>query len=379
MTRTPVDERPSGLERIIAEHVAERAREWVPEAASSRVRLRRLVDRPRAVLYAVCVGNDDGPQILAKVRRERPGADGPPHAGARPRLMERALPVAEQTALEYEGLRQIRAMVGEAHPVFAAVRPFDVLVPQHTVLMEYVRAPTLRQQLVRDSRLAPPRLRSRRRGDDRVWQDVGAWLGTFQRATRRQGLEERQGTREDVVDRFAAYADWLTATLGARAVGDDVHRGADLARDLLPARLPMAVGHGDFAPRNVFLRADGRLAVFDPMPRWSVPRFEDLCRFLVAVRLQGIQLHTRGLAYAERELDRREQGVLDGYRAGWELPLPQLRCYQLLITLDKWSALADRTSTGWRRRLHDTALETASGYLRHEVRRLLRHMEAGGG
>jgi hypothetical protein len=379
VTRSPVDDRPSELERAIADTVREHAAEWVPDAASSHVRLRRLVERPRAVLYAVCVGHDDGPQILAKVRRGQPDGEGPLRAGARPRLVDGALPVAEQTTLEYEGLRQIRAMVGGAHPVFAAVRPFGVLVPQHTVLMEYVRASTLRQQLVRDSRLAPPRLRSRRRDDDRVWQDVGAWLSTFQRAMRKQGLAERQATREDVVDRFAAYAEWLTATLGADTVGDGVHRGADLARDLLPARLPMAVGHGDFAPRNVFLRDDGRLAVFDPMPRWVVPRYEDLCRFLVAVRLQGIQLHTRGLAYAERELDRREQGVLDGFRAGSELPLRQLRCYQLLITLDKWSALADRTPAGWRRRVHDTAMEAASGYLRREVQRLLRHIEADAG
>lgn len=376
MSRTPVDGRPSALERAIADHVASRAANWFPDAACSHVRLRRLVERPRAVLYAVWLGHDDGPQILAKVRRDRPVGDGPRRAGARPRLMEGALPVAEQTALEYEGLRQIRAMVGEAHPVFAAVRPFDVLLPECTVLMEYVRAPTLRQQLVRDSRLAPPRWRSRRRDDDLVWRDVGAWMDTFQRAMHKQGLEERQSTRDDVVDRFAAYADWLTATLGARTVGNGVHRGADLARDLLPARLPMAVGHGDFAPRNVFLRDDGRMAVFDPMPRWVVPRYEDLCRFLVALRLQGIQVHSRGLAYAERELDRREQRVLDGYRAGSELPLAHLRCYQLLITLDKWSALADRTSSGLRRRVQDTAVEAASAYLRREVERLLRRIEA---
>ena len=372
MTRTAVGGGPSPLERTIAEHVEAWAAEWVPEAASSHVRVRRIAERPRAVLYAVGVGHDETPQILAKVRRDQPPGERPQPARGRPRLVDAALPVAEQTALEHEGLRQIRAMVGPSHPVFAAVRPLGVLLPQHTVFMEYVSAPTLRQQLVRDSRLAAPWPRARRRDGDRVWRDVGAWLGTFQRAMRTQGLEERQGSREEVVERFAAYAGWLTDTLGARTVGDDVHRCGDLAREVLPARLPTAVGHGDFAPRNVFLRGDGRLAVFDPMPRWAVPRYEDLCRFLVAVRLQGIQLHSRGLAYTERDLDRREHRVLEGYRAGAELPLAQLRCYQLLITLDKWSALADRTSTGWRRRVHDAAVRTASGHLRHEVRRLLR-------
>ena len=38
----------------------------------------------------------------------------------------------------------------------------------------------------------------------------------------------------------------------------------------------MAVGHGDYAPRNLFVDRSGRVTVIDPMPRWVVPRVEDI-------------------------------------------------------------------------------------------------------
>jgi hypothetical protein len=92
------------------------------------------------------------------------------------------------------------------------------------------------------------------------------------------GLPTRQATRDEVMDRFEAFGTFLSTALGARTAGDAVRSAAQLAADVLPDRLSLAVGHGDYAPCNVFLLVDGRLAVFDPLSRWSVPRFEDLCR-----------------------------------------------------------------------------------------------------
>lgn len=111
--------------------------------------------------------------------------------------------------------------------------------------------------------------------------------------------------------------------------------------------------------------------VFDPMPRWAVPCYEDLCRLLVGMRLVGLQIHTHGLAYGRPDVERREQDVIRGYHGGDQVPLAQLRCYQLLIMLDKWSALVDSDQPGWRPRLRTTSVEIASGYLRGEARRLL--------
>jgi hypothetical protein len=238
--------------------------------------------------------------------------------------------------------------------------------------MEYVDAPTLRDVLLRRGRLSPPVGRPTHHRGEEPWRRAGAWLGVFPERRPHAGLPARQATRDEVVDRFEAFASFLTRRLGTRASGDAARTGASLAAGILPERLPLAVGHGDYAPRNVFLLGDGRLAVIDPLPRWVVPGFEDLCRFLVAVRLQGVQVHTHGAAYGTRSLDALERAVIEGYRGSETIRLPELRCHQLLITLDRWCALVDSPSRGWRGRLRTAAVEHAAGHLRKETERLVR-------
>ena len=373
------------VESRILQRVTERADEWFPGVgARPAVTLRRLAERPRAVLYAVDVGEGAGrrPLVLAKVRRGWSGAAQ--ETGARPRLSPDLLPASEQTALEFAGLTAIHAIFGDGSPDFGAVRPLEHLSADDAVLMEYVDAPTLRTVLARSSRLSPPFRRPRHHGNE-PWRRAGRWLRLFQEQMAGDGLPARQATRDDVVDRIEAFGSFLAGRLGARAVGPAARAGARLAADLLPERLPLAVGHGDYAPRNVFVAGDGRLTVFDPLSRWRVPRSEDLCRFLVADRLQAIQVHTHGAAYGVAGLDSRERAVIEGYYGnsdhgdsddGTADRRPELRCHQLLITLDRWSALVDSPSRGWPARLRNASLHRASGYLRKETERLVRLIES---
>ncbi len=375
----PADERAQDVEDVeaaIRRRVEEQADAWFPGSAGLPVQLHRMVERPRAVLYGVHIGDRSRqPQILAKVRRGWPGRELP---GGRPRLMSGALSSSELTALEYDGLTRIRAMVPRGDPDFGAVRPLDHLVAADTILMEFVGSRTLRQLMMSESRLFRWRAPSRR-PTARAWGLAGAWLRAFQAQMPPGTRPARQTSRSDVVDRFLAYDDFLRARLGDRALGGVAFEGAELAAEVLPERLSMAVGHGDYAPRNVFVDADGRVSVFDPLPRWVVPRLEDLARFLVAIRMQGIQLHTRGAAYPEQALERWERDVINGFRGATELRLPEVRCHQLLITLDKWSALVDTPSAGIRNRVRTASLELGSGYLRGEARRLIRLAESGSG
>lgn len=367
------DRRP--VAETILRRVAERAEAWFPElGAAPAVGLRVLADRPRAQLYAVYLGQSRQPRVVAKVRRDWPHGVDPGRPGARPRLTSGFLTAAEQTSLEFHGLSAIHAMIDSADPHFAAIRPLDHLVDENTILMSYVDASNLRDLMVRRGRLSPRRTRAGSRSRSDVWRHVGAWLRRFQEHMPTAGLPPRQDDRADVVRQFASYGEFLARTLGERAIADIGQRGAELAADVLPSQLPVAVGHGDYAPRNVLLADDGRLTVFDPMPRWVVPRFEDLCRFLVGMRLHGLALHTHGISEGRTTLERRELEVIQGYAGGSELPMPQLRCHQLLITLDKWSALADGLPESRLRRFtrpNSASLVLASGYLRDEAGRLL--------
>jgi hypothetical protein len=372
----------AAVEEAICARVAERATEWFPDVGTAAsVRLHRLAERPRALVYAVAVGDDPSPRVLAKVRRDWPAGPGALPAGGRPRLTTDFLPAAEQTDLEYHGLTAIAAMIGGSDPDFAAVRPLDHLVAEKTILMDFVRARTLRTVMVRGSRISPQRWLPGGRPPSDVWRRSGAWLRIFQQHMRADGLSARQQHRDEVVALFSAFGEFLERRLGREAVGDVPRLGAKLAADVLPPELPLTVGHGDYAPRNVFLQDDGRLAVFDPLPRWLVPRFEDLCRFLVGLRLQGLPLHTRGLADGTRELDRREREMIEGFSDGEQLPMAQLRCYQLLITLDKWSTHVEAMGASRSdpvQRIRDRSVKHASGYVRAEGRRLLALAEGAG-
>ena len=369
----------SDLEQAIRERVAERAEEWFPGVGPRPdVRLRALVQRPRAALYVVYVGPaSEVPLAMAKVRRVSAVEESGRFPGTRPRLVPFPLPAVEQAALEYSGLCAIQGMIDPADPQFRALRPLDHLVDVNTLLMEYVAAPTLKQLLVREHRFSPRRAAAPRRSSDETWHRVGAWLRLFQQRMPTTGLPSRQATRQDIAERFAAYESFFAPRRGASLFAAAAARGADLASRALPERLPMAVGHGDFAPRNVFLHADGRITVLDPLPRWVVPRLEDVCRFLVAGRLQGLQVHTGGAAYRPAELDHRERLVLGGFSGGEDVDPVQLGCIQLLITLDTWSALVDSPAGGRLGGLRRAAVRRASGYVGRETERLLRLAESG--
>ena len=369
---------PTMLERAIEQRVREQAAHWYPEYVQvPSVTLEQLSSRPRSQLYLVTVGEGhDTRKILAKVRRGDDGAGGAPGDGGRPTLATDRLDSAELTRLEYEGLRSIFDVFSSMDSRFSAIRPLDHMPDWNTILMEYVQAPTLRRVLVNRSRVSPHQRSARRQDATIVWRRVGEWLQAFHTAMPRRSLPTRQETRSDVVGQFRAYGAFLADRLGSSDVRDLAERATDLAHDVLPAQLRMAVGHGDFAPRNVFLHATGSLTVFDPMARWVVPTHEDLSRFLVGMRLSGLQVHSRGLAYPRHELERRELSVIGGYYLGAVPPLAQLRCYQLLIMMDKWSALvhaSDRQRGGG---LRARSLRGATGYLRGEAQRILNRAES---
>lgn len=278
------------------------------------------------------------------------------------------------SALEYDGLQSIHAIFAHSGPLFGTVRPLDHLQSHNAILMEYVQASTLRRRLLAQNRLSS---RHPRRGRDvgEPWRRAGEWLRTFQAATPHGARPARQALRDDVLERFDAYGSYLSGVLGAR-FGDLGRRSSELAGRVLPDQLALAVSHGDFGPRNVFVGPDDRLTVFDPMPRWLVPAHEDLSRLLVSVRLLGLQVHTRGQAFSVATLDAVERDILRGYAGERPLQVADLRAYQLLVLFDKWSALLDRAERE-RSGLRRASLDRATLHVRAQAVELLELADAG--
>ena len=358
--------------QAVVERVRVEAPHWFPGTPPNPdVHLHPLGARRRSRLYAVSLGDAAAPPVMvAKLRNENTAVAGGPGRSRRPTLAAATVGEAELTECEFAALRQLETVFAGDDPRFGAVRTLAHLPAHHTILMGLAPGLPLRDLLTRWSRLRP----GRRREDpapDAVFRAVGAWLRRFHDATPTTGHPVRQGTGEQVVAHFEALEEFLGRRLGRR-FGRLAGAGSALARQLVPSgELPLAVGHGDFAPRNVMSDRAGRIVVLDPLARWAVPEQEDLCRFLVGVQLSGLQVHTRGAAYAADTLARWQDDVIAGYY-GDGAPMAAVRCYQLLLTLDKWSALVEPAPhDGVKATLRNVSQDAASGYVRAQAERLL--------
>jgi aminoglycoside phosphotransferase (APT) family kinase protein len=330
------------VRRIIANRIAERCSEWFPEIEKPVVRFDPPRIRPKGSLYAVRLGVEDpAPRILAKVRHDDPSGPEPsPRPNPRPRLHAAPATAQEYTRLEYGGLRAIEHAVRDDGPEIAAVRALDVLPEDGVVIMEFVRGRTLRHALLADSRLRSPVARRRARSAPlSAWRTAGRWLRRFHDLAEFAERPASQATRDEVASLYLQYGRYLGGRLGDPTVEKMAGAASEVAAAVLPDRLPLVVGHGDFAPRNVLLVDKGPLAVLDPMPRWRVPPFEDIARFTVGMRLVAPQIYSLGGAFSRSDLDRREAYFLTGYHGGEPIPAQAIRSYQALILLDKWAAL----------------------------------------
>lgn len=350
--------------------------QWFPELGEAPESVWTLLShRPSCSLYVVQLsGNGSRRRALAKVRRPAPLPKAKSPRELRPRLRTTAASHDELAELEYEGLSRIHGELVPQHPEFGAVRPLTLLAAHSTIVMDFVEQPTLRDGFVAASRLVVPPRRSARRGPpEAAWRNAGAWLRAFHDLPATHDRPARQPTRDAVAERFHAYGDFLASRLDDPRLNHIAAAGATVASDVLDERLDVCIGHGDYAGRNIFVDVEGRVTVFDPMPRWRVPRFEDVCRFIVGLRLSGPQLHSHGLAYSASDLTRMETLFLAGYYGDEPIPHRQLTCYELLILLDKWSSLVDTGSSGsgWRARGQRAAMVPANAYAQRQARQLL--------
>ena len=353
------------LVETLAQRIAPHTHEWFPDPQHSGVELRVLADRPSCVLLTVHLDGAEVPVALAKVRRDWPAV-----CSRRPSTMRREAATAEQlTLLEWAGLQSIERACGDTAGL-GVVRPLLLMRDDAALVMSFVDAPTLRSTVLGLSRMR----RSRGSLDEAAAGCLlaGRWLRTFQERCGEVHRPARQGTRAEVVDRMRAYGEFLDSRAWRRLAT----AGLKLVTGLFPDDLSLAVGHGDFAPRNMLL-LDGRLTVIDPLPRWQVPVYDDLCRLLVGIRLIGEQVHTHGLAFGSETLGVLEEAAIASY-LGPDADRAQLRSYQLLILMDKWTAMLDNPRRDVPGRLARRSAAMADPWVRAEAERLLDLASANG-
>lgn len=345
-----------------------RAAEWYPDLAGRLVvDTAVLASRPRCTLVDVrLTAGSARHRVVVKIRSDRQVG-----VGDRPSLVPDRVPAAEQAAAEFAGLRHVESALDRDDPRHEAVRALDLVPGTATVVLEHVEHPTLRSALLRTARFRPTGwVGGPGRGDVTAWSNAGSWLSRWHEWSGPEGALPRLAGRDELVVRLQSYGDHLARFPGGADARQVSRAAVAVAEAELPGDFLLAASHGDFAPRNVFVAATGRVAVFDPMPRWQAPPMEDVCRFLVGLRLVGLQLHTHGLALAQDRLDRIEAAFLAGYGAA--LPPGQLAVFRSLVLLDKWAALVGRGAAPGPRGVAGRAATVWAGrYLAREARRVL--------
>ena len=367
---------PADLARAVAARAADEGRGWFPDLGPGPVRVRFVsgAARARCFLYRFTLtGGTRSHDVMVKVRHSRPDLRRENRFADRPILAPvRTLSDGDEARRELDGLALIaEALQGEDSGRFGVLRPLAELPGHAAIVTDFVAQPTLRARLLRTSRLW-----AGRRGtlDAAPWENAGAWLRIYHGQATPLELTPVGETPAEVgllLQRFAAF---LVDRVGSPPWLDEVAAsGVELAREVLPADLPLATAHGDFTATNIFTTADGRVTVFDPLPLWRVPAYQDLATLIIGARVHPLQAATLGLALPGAALAGYEAAVLRGYFGGEPVPRRAMALVQLLVLLDRWAALVSQRMPRGRARTQARELRVrlASRHYEAEAGRLL--------
>ena len=197
--------------------------------------------------------------------------------------------------LEYRALVAIQCYFERlADRRFGTVKPLTYLPDLSALLMEEVKTPNLNTLFGRTNRLQGP-LSSLDLRD--AFCNSGAWLRYYHTLPKDHDVQVRHATRDAFVDSITKYVSYLGRVLHKEAfLHKHGHTIIAQAKRVLPPALPLGLGHGDYAMRNILVSADSRVTVIDTLSRWRVPIYEDIGYFLLRLKANRMQVFSLGYA-----------------------------------------------------------------------------------
>jgi hypothetical protein len=322
------------------DHIRKHAPRYYPGFESEQIRIQLLEkqERPSAMLYRFKVSN--GAQIrsvFVKVSlRNLTKNQTKGSVFEKPLLFPKTEPI-DMPRLHYSALRIIdKYITGLDNGQFGAIRVLDYLPQYKAVFTEESSDPCLRQLFLRENRLhslfTHDELTS-------AFQNAGTWLRMYQAMPKEEDVKVRHQHREDYDEAITKLTDFL-----AKIVGDELffNRTASIiinkGREVLPESLPLGLGHGDYAMRNILIGPNARVTVLDTFAKWRTPIYEDVGYFLNGLKMSTPQIVSQGLAFSSGQLSAYEQAFLKGYFEQKSIPYPAIRLFEILALLDKWSS-----------------------------------------
>ena len=362
-------------------HIREHATQYFEdfETTHVEVKLDEKQERPASILYQFTVGNEEqNHAILVKVPHYRDlpaGENGDSYS--KPRLFPKTEP-RDMHKFEYTALRTIYDYFSNLDEKnLGTIRVLDYLPEYHAILTEASRDTNLRQLFLQTSRLYAG---STSRELNPPFRNVGRWLRFYHDMSKEDNVTIRHAHRHEYIEAVFKLTDFLATALTDAPFFQKISSMLETsALKFLPELLPLGLGHGDFAMRNILVGSDAHITVIDTFAKWRTPIYEDLGYFLNGLKLSGPQVVSQGLVFSSDQLSGYERAFLEGYFEQNHIPYPQIRLYEILALLDKWSSVI--TYSQQRRAKFKTFGQTKtaliSRYFKISANRLLNQITEG--
>jgi len=330
-------------EIIFRDHIQQHAREYFPELTvdSITVQLRTKQERPSALLYRYDVKSESQSySIFLKVPvRNLPQGTVKKSNYEKPSLFQRA-DSQDMHWLQYTALTSIYQYFSKLNDEdLGAIHVLDYLPQYQAVVMEESVDPSLQTLFLKENRLQNW---STNQDLTSAFHNAGKWLQKYHTMPKTQGVQIRHQARADYVEAIVTLTDFLTNAWGDEAFFK--HAASVIVRnceEILPDPLPLGLGHGDYALRNILVSPNARVTVLDTFSKWRVPIYEDIGYLLNSLKTTYPQVVSQGLLYSCNRLETYEHAFLSGYFETGQIPYINIRLYETLALLDKWSSLVN--------------------------------------
>lgn len=313
--------------------LADKAPEWLAEQGPGSAVVHRVERRAQSTLIRATIeaGGSRAPVVVKIPLPPRPGAT----RGFR--LFDPVADPVEKSRFEYATLAAVdRAVTARGDDRFGRIRAYDHLPELAAVVVGVASGRTLDQALRRGRRRQPD--------DDRhveMMNRTGALLELVHSAAT-DHMVRRSTTAEEVVAEVENLVRHVSASGRARRVAQRVE--SIVNRFGTPSGWPSqpVMGHGDFAPRNIFVDDDLRVTTIDSLGRFRVPPQEDAAYLLVELSTGSTRFSSPGMPWSADWVGRLRASFLAGYPMADD---PVLRLFELRALLDKWRSLVDRSDS----------------------------------
>jgi len=257
---------------------------------------------------------------------------------SRPRLAPGPTDYRVKPWLEYTALKAIYEYFEKlGNPSLGAIRVLDFIQNTQTIVMDEHRDPSLRSLFAKTNCLND--LRGRAPDLRRAFFNAGVWLKTYSTLPKTENVITRLPHRDDFNESVIIFTDFLSQVFGDTSFFQRVEKIViPAAEELMPCELPLGIGHGDYAMRNILVGENDRVTAFDTCAKWRAPIYEDIAYFLVQLETNGLQVLSQGFAIDSRTLAAYQREFLAGYFGETHIPIEVIRLFQIQSLLDSWSS-----------------------------------------